>query len=319
MMKLHPFSGRLSAFIAVSALVTAIVATAAPSGADEVVAGEVLECQNLCKDIKVRRFGRSNGSAEEVAVRPTMLLFVGDVVIIPDTNHRLFVRLGPHERQLIEFTDSPFTVEMPKEGPGYWQNLVMALPKKILAVFANLYDRHEAREAASLTSRGSACDQDGLPLNAGLFRHHGMKVAAQMRPFSLKWCGGTPPYSVRLFKDGELKPLIALDEVRERQAFVDRVPFTVGTYRVELKDAVQRQAAEFQAVDRARLPLPAAGSGLEPLPADMSGVLLATWRAGLDDGVWALESFLAAAELAQSYPPALALRDALAAGDLPAQ
>lgn len=145
-----------------------------------------------------------------------------------------------------------------------------------------------------------------------------MKIASGTRRFSLSWHGGTGPFSVRIFKDGELKPVLALDDVSERYLSVEGVSFPRGSYQLELKDRLQRQMAGFTAVDRAQVPSPPAASGLELLPPDVARTLAATWRAAQDDGAWALESFLDVAEMAGTYPPARTLRDGLARGDLPA-
>ena len=277
------------------------------------MAGYIEECAESCALYKVE--GAPGGTREKA--EQLMPVRAGDKILVSGTNGWVKLQFGPRQRVTVEHEDSPYTVPMPQEGPGHWSNLVSSLSGKVVKAFAIFAARHDAREAASLTTRGSE-DENGLPLAAGVLRHDSMKIASGTRRFSLSWHGGMGPFSVRIFKDGELKPVLALDDVSERYLSVEGVSFPRGSYQLELKDRLQRQMAGFTAVDRAQVPSPPAASGLESLPPDVARTLAATWRAAQDDGAWALESFLDAAEMAGTYPPARTLRDGLARGDLPA-
>lgn len=289
-----------------------LAATAPSSGttggeAKEVVAGYIEDCAGNCSDYFI--------NTEEQRAQLLMPVWKGDKIIVPAPAGWMKLRFGTNQRITIEYADSPYTVPKPQEGPGYWSNLVSHLSGKIVKAFTSFATRHDVREATSLTTRGSE-DEDGLPLTAGILRHDNMQIASGTRQFSLSWQGGTRPFSIRIFKDGELKPVLARDGLDDRSLSVAGVAFPRGSYKVEVKDRLQRQTAGFIAVDQARVPSPSS-SEVNALPPEVARTLVATWRAAQDDGVWALESFLEAAELAETFPPARTLRDGLAAGDLP--
>lgn len=304
-------------FLGVIFLVAAPYSVATTRASGEIVVGYIEECAGGCSRYSIKRASESGSEKTELSsAEPLMPVWKGDQIIVPGPADWVRLQFGP-ERVTVEYVDSPYTVPKPQEGPGYWSNLVTDLSGKIVKAFTTFAAKHDVREATSLTTRGSE-DEDGLPFSAGVLRHDNMKIASGTRRFSLSWHGGTSPFSIRIFKDGELKPVLALDNVEERSFSVAGVAFPRGSYQVEVKDRLQRRTAGFLAIDRTQVPNPPSSSGLDSLPPEVARTLAAAWRAAQDDGAWALESFLEAAELAGTFPPARTLRDGLAAGDLPA-
>lgn len=285
--------------------------------AKQIAAGHIEECSRPCSAIAVVRAGGDAKSREPLPAAMLMPLFVEDRIEIADAGQWLKIRFGPRELLTVEKRDSPYFVPHPRPGSSPIKNFTTDGVRRIVAVFGLFSSRQEARQAVSLTSR-SPGDEDGLPLYIGLLRHPDLKIAAGRRPFTLRWHGGAPPFSVRLYRDGELAPVAAVEDLRQRETLPMKVAFTPGRYRIEVREHGERPVTgEFAVVPAAQLPVPPARADLAALPPALGRVLTAAWRAGQDDGAWAYDSFLEAAALAADFPPAAMLRDGLAEGDLP--
>lgn len=87
------------------------------------MAGYIEECAESCALYKVE--GAPGGTREKA--EQLMPVRAGDKILVSGTNGWVKLQFGPRQRVTVEPEDSPYTVPMPQEGPGYWSNLVSSL------------------------------------------------------------------------------------------------------------------------------------------------------------------------------------------------
>jgi WD40 repeat protein len=157
----------------------------------------------------------------------------------------------------------------------------------------------------------------GSGITTALLEGQKVQIGSGDRKIGLSWSGGTAPYEIAIYVEDRSAALLSLKGVSEREFFGSAVHLNPGRYVLEIADSAgQRFTKNFNVVDSSRIPQ---DPEIEKtgLSVETKSTMDAAWLAGLGDGLWVWEAYLRASELAPTYPPAMVLRDALAAGALP--
>ena len=243
---------------------------------------------------------RIERGAAHLPVRVLTPLHEGDVVHVRAAQGRIELRLASGRAIVLEGGSAPFHVTAPPGEHTVSMNIVRWLGDWVRGASAA-----ETGSGVSLVTRGSGA------LTAPLLAD-GLRLGAGSRAsLALAWSGGAPPFAVRV-ADAEGRTLAVL-ETPAPSASTGPLTLAPGTLELRLRDA---EGAEITARAEVVAALPAAPPAVAAadLPASLRETLAAAWLAQQEAGAWRLEAFQSAAALAASYPPALALRDALAAG-----
>lgn len=250
----------------------------------------------------------------ELAVRPLMDVVEGDrILVLGDPGWLTIERLDGRTIRLAR-QDSGYLVPRFASGSsavplGTWGRRALEATGSFVQAW---WDGGQTRVTA--TSRDY---RDGA-IRIPLLERSPVKVASGNRALALQWTGGTPPFGIRIMRDGTAAPIAALEGRPSRDVVLSQVTLIPGRHRVEIGDAAGRTfVGGFEVVPAQAVPELPPGSGLDALPSDARSTAVAGWLAGRDNGAFAFESYLLVAPLADHYPPARGLRDALAAGKLP--
>lgn len=250
---------------------------------------------------------------ETLEVRYFMPLLEGDRVLVREADGLIHIRLGEESPRSIDRDHSPFAVPAAGTPPTIRGNLI----RWASDWFTELHDEHARRRPIQAISKG----EPTAGLTSGLLFPETVKLAAGQRPLALGWCGGRPPFSVRLVADGgSTVPLFEQSGIatgRVRSTGLDLRP---GRYLLSIRDA---QGATLETtltvVAPEQVPRPDPTTIPTRLPAAVQRNLGAAWLASQDGGwVWRLEAWQGLTDTG-GYAPAELLREALLAdSELPA-
>jgi hypothetical protein len=136
-------------------------------------------------------------------------------------------------------------------------------------------------------------------------------VAFGKRPLTVVWFDGMSPFTV-LFKSGEM--IVSRMDTEIRTITLVDIP-RGAVSQVEVRDKNgERAVITLHAVSR----IPQAPKlNLFAVDADHAALLEAAWLATQENGAWLLESFNSLDEISSRLPAAAAMRNGLAAGDVP--
>lgn len=278
-------------------LLALILCAARPSAAGEHVCN--------VEDVTGRGAELQRVNGRTVPLLPYTPLERGDLIVIRDSATQVTVLCGSRRHVLSKEKDPAWTAHSGDAPPGRAANL--------MAWLSELFQTEEQHQksVASLHIRGDK-EPPSLPLLAGAVG----AFSAGRTSLALTWIGGAAPYSVRVYRAGDGRTVLAAERVSETRAVLrGEEPVAHGRYELEVRDALGRTAgAPLEAVAPVTLPEvpPAfAPTGEEDL---VGRTVEAAWLAAHADGRLALEAYQRVAEMAFSHDAARRLRNALEAG-----
>lgn len=238
------------------------------------------------------------------------ILYEGDRVVVGDPQGEIVLRCGSRDVR-VRASDADFVVEKIGSPPTVSENLL----RWMSGFLAEWSAEAAASDATVVVVRGRK--EEHWPLEVPLLTARAAFVASGRSWIALGWRGGGAPYEIRLY-DPERRIVVArADSLPDAHAMLAlREPLPAGSFEFEIIDRAGRYVrAPLEVVPPARLPsLPDALGGS---PDDVSRTTSAAWIASTAEGIFALEAYQLAAQLAEEHAPARQLVQALRMGRTP--
>ena len=209
--------------------------------------------------------------------------------------------------KVLKCSDEEFV--LPKRKPhSVMRGILVALGDVLERYWPfGLHDDYYHAKLVSLAVRGR-----GSRLFMPLVGCSGSRLVEGARNLRLAWCGGIPPYVLRIRAATLSKPITELSGLEKPRTRIEGLKLELGGYDIEVADAQHRFfTRRLEVVPRAALPTPPAEAlrGARDGPDRLlSETIYAAWLSEQDDGVWMLEAYQRVADIASQYYPAALLQ-----------
>ena len=233
-------------------------------------------------------------------------VYVGDKIEIKKPNHILELFLGGHQRVRVTYKDSPYIVKNVGEVPTLQTNIVQA--------GINLTGEHESKcnpeTICDPVDAGIRGQTHGDDLLMPLLEDNPSQMVAGKRSLYLRWFGGESPYQVTISENGQL---LTSKSVNDQWIKTQALSFEISkTYQITIQDAKEQNLTEtFEGIATIDFPKELRDSGLSP---ESRQTVWAMELASQEQGLWMLEAYQQASEIAEKHYPARLVRDRLEKG-----
>jgi hypothetical protein len=266
---------------------------APPLSVEEVKATCPLEAYSFKRDGK------------RLPIQPTLL--VGDQIVVNKATPTIHLKLDDNEVVKVNYENSPYTVKS--------KGKVSTIAGNLLAWFSQVVtDWHEEElktTVATVSTKGvgDVPPEISAPYTHLLKKYNARNLVAGTRPLYLAWGGGKAPYQLTIKSVGKAAPII-LKGIQKKRIKTQDFSLTAGNYDLQIKDADNRTADYIFSVVESKPAYPK-----ELLDTSVSETTRLTaqaiWLATQNRKKWVFEAYQQIAALAERYPPARVVRNAL--------
>ncbi len=209
---------------------------------------------------------------------------------------------------VVQSTNSPYTVQDIGKAPGTVANLVG---------WAGTWLRTQKENGAALPTPILVARGNGNKIELPLAPEGSARLSAGTQPLSLAWNGGTPPFRVRLERQGKKPVVFDQTNLNQRRFSSPSLELNAGAYQLVVSDAVQQQAAvAIEVVPMATLPPAPTGLLSASTPDSLKETVYAVWLASQDKAL-ILEAYQRALRWQSQHEPAKWLVYSLEKGNRP--
>jgi len=241
-----------------------------------------------------------------------LVLFEGDRLRVEEPGGKLVARCG--DRDMVVTRDrSGWVVEWSGAAPRVRDNL-LAWAREFLAGSSE-----EESEVTVTSVAVRSEEEEEWPLEIPLLTNRSAFLIGGRSELSVGWRGGRRPYAVRLY-DADRRVVVshAADILGAHVRLTADRPLSPGTYDVEVVDATGRYArGGLDVVEPSKVPRPPQSFASLETEDPVARTLRAAWMASAAEGIFALEAYQQASELAFTHQPARQLVNALRLGRVP--
>ena len=247
-----------------------------------------------------------NGQA--LAIEYYLTLQNGDRLWATDKGYALRLERDDGTVVVVQSTNSPYTVQDTGKAPGTVANLVG---------WAGAWLRTQKENGAALPTAILVARNEGKPIKFPLAPEGSTRLSAGNQPLSLAWNGGTPPFRVRLERQGKEPVVFDQTNLDQRRFSSPPLELSAGAYQLVVSDAVQQQATvAIDVVPMATLPPAPAGLLSTSTPDSLKETVYAVWLASQDQAL-ILEAYQRALRWQSQHEPAKWLVYSLEKGKRP--
>jgi len=261
-----------------------------PLAVDEVKATCPPEAYSVMRDGKM------------LSIQPTLL--VGDQIVVNKATPTIHLKLADNEVVKVNYENSPYTVKSKSKVSTTGGNLLAWLRQ----VVTDWHEEELQTTVATVSTKGvgDAPPEISAPYTNLLKKYRSRNLVAGTRALYLAWGGGEAPYELTIKSAG--KPPIILRGIQKKRLKTPDFSLMAGDYQLQIKDAGNRTANYIFTVVKSKPAYPK-----ELLDTSISEATRLTaqaiWLAAHKK--WVFEAYQQIAELAERYPPARVVRNAL--------
>jgi hypothetical protein len=238
-------------------------------------------------------------------IQPTLL--VGDQIVVNKATPTIHLKFGDNEVVKVNYENSPYTVE----SKGKVSTSLGNLWAWVGQVVTDLFEEELQTTIATINTRGIGGTSPDIPapytnlLKESSYRN----LVAGTRHLYLAWGGGKAPYELTI-KSADKSLILDEKGIQEKRIKTQDFSLTEGNYNLQIKDAENRTANYIFTVVKSKPAYPK--ELLETsVPEATRLTAQAIWLAAQKKKKWVFEAYQQIAELAEHYPAARVVRNAL--------
>ncbi len=244
------------------------------------------------------RFGK------RLPIQPT--LWVGDQIVVNKAMPTIALKLGDNEVVKVNYENSPYTVtskgKVSSTGGNLWAWFKQAV--------TDWHEEEIQTTVATVNTKGvgDASPEISAPYTHLLKKYRARNLEAGTRPLYLAWEGGEAPYTLTIKSAG--KAVLILKGLQEKRIKTPELSLAEGNYDLQIKDADNRKTNYIFSVVKSKPAYPKALLETS-VPESTRLTAQATWLAAQKKKKWVFEAYQQIAALAERYPAARVVRNAL--------
>jgi len=237
-------------------------------------------------------------------IQPTLLL--GDQIVVNKATPTIHLKLGDNEVVKVNYENSPYIVKSKGKVSTTGGNLLAWLSQ----VLTDWHEEEIQTTVAIINTRGIGDTSPDIPAPyTNLLKEFSYrKLVAGTKALYLAWEGGEAPYELTIKSVG--KAPIILKGIQKKRIKTQDFSLRAGDYQLQIKDAGNRIADYVFTVVKSK---PAYPKELldTSIPEATRLTAQTIWLAAQNRKEWVFEAYQQIAELAEHYPPARVVRNAL--------